>query len=295
MPMSEKSFFFVNFGLYYQFPLFDYLYQGIDNVKLRNGVSVLVGNPDLLPEKTQAWEVSMRYALDSKTLLSVTYFHKETHNQIDAKTLVPTNSRIAGDYGFAEYVNNPYAEASGYEIVLSRENSARLSGNVSYTFMDAQGLSETVNQGINYYQWGFEVVPRLFPLSWDQRHTLKANVSSVLLYGVRVDVVGQFYTARPFTYYPSPDGFTPADPRQRFVPNNRRMKDVYFLDVRVEKKFHLDKSGDRQAEIYLDVRNLLDTKNVRWMDSSGRIGGELGDPSAYFIGRRSALGVRMQF
>jgi len=295
MPMSEKTFFFVNFGLYHQFPLFDYLYQGIDNVKLRNGVSVLVGNPDLLPERTSAWEMSFRYALDNRTLLSVTYFHKETRNQIDAKTLVPTNSRIAGDYGFAEYVNNPYAEARGYEIVLSRENNKALSGSLSYTYMDAKGLSETVNQGINFFQWGFEVAPQLFPLSWDQRHTLKANVSSILPYGVRIDLVGQLYTARPYSYYPSPDGFTPADPNLRFSPNNRRMRGVQSVDVRLEKSLELGRQGELRAEFYLDVRNLLDRRNVRWIDSSGRIGGELRDPSAYFIGRRSSVGIRFQF
>ena len=295
MPLSEKFFFFVNYGAYYQFPLFDYLYQGIDNVKLRNGVNVLVGNPDLRPEKNQAWEFSARYALDQRTLLSATYFHKETFNQIDAKTLVPTNSRIAGDYGFAEYVNNPYARASGYEFAVSRERGSRLSGSVSYTYMKTQGLSETVNQGINFFQWGFRVQPELFPLSWDQRHTIKANLSFELPYGARLDLIDQFYTARPFTYYPSPDGFTPANPGQPFVPNNRRMENVHFLDVRLEKSFSLGKGGIWEAEVYADIRNIFDSQNVRWMDSSGRIGGELSDPSAYFIGRRSAIGFRLQF
>jgi outer membrane receptor protein involved in Fe transport len=295
LPITPNSFLFVNFGVYYQFPLFDYLYQGIDNVKTRYGVNVLVGNPDLQPERTQSWEISMRYAWDHNTLLSATYFHKETQNQIDAKTFVPTNSRIAGDYGFAEYVNNPYAAASGYELVVSRENDPLLSGSLSYTYMNAEGLSETIDQGINYYQWGFQIPPELFPLSWDQRHTIKINLSSVPFYGIRFNVVGQFYTARPFTYYPSADGFHAADPNQAFVPNNRRMKNVQTLDVRIEKSLPLKTIGLVEAEIYADIRNAFNSQNIRWMDSSGRIGGELEDPSSYFTGRRSAIGIRVQF
>ncbi|MBC7185419.1 MAG: hypothetical protein H5U38_00135 [Calditrichaeota bacterium] len=46
---------------------------------------------------------------------------------------------------------------------------------------------------------------------------------------------------------------------------------------------------------YLDVRNLLDRYNVLWIASDGRIGGELHDPSAWDVGRRINVGVRIAF
>jgi len=39
----------------------------------------------------------------------------------------------------------------------------------------------------------------------------------------------------------------------------------------------------------------LNEKNVRWIDSNGRIGGELSDPGGYYIGRRTTLGVQLEF
>ncbi|MGH7452656.1 MAG: TonB-dependent receptor, partial [bacterium] len=60
-PLAAGSFIFINYGHYFQSPLFDYLYAGLDNVKLRGGVNVLRGNPDLKPEFTKAWEISMRH------------------------------------------------------------------------------------------------------------------------------------------------------------------------------------------------------------------------------------------
>ena len=46
---------------------------------------------------------------------------------------------------------------------------------------------------------------------------------------------------------------------------------------------------------YLDVWNLFDKYNVLWIASDGRIGGELRDPSAWDIGRRVNLGVKISF
>jgi hypothetical protein len=47
--------------------------------------------------------------------------------------------------------------------------------------------------------------------------------------------------------------------------------------------------------LYVDCRNLLNEQNVRWLDSNGLEGGELGDPSAYYTGRRTSLGIKMTF
>ena len=291
-PMTENSFFFVNYERYVQYPLFDHLYSGLNNVSLREGVTVLRGNPDLLAERTTAWEVSMRYDVASNVVASVAYFNKETRDQIDTKTFVATNSRIAGDYGFAEFVNNPYANASGFEFAISRTAGKWVRGNFSYAFMEAEGLSDYVDQGLNYAQWGFPLVARPFKLSWDQRHTLKADAEVDLPYAVTADVVWQFHTGRPNTFFPSSDGFTADNPNRNFLPNNERMPSNNLISLRLSREFH---PWSRYTVVaYLDSRNILDARNVRWMDSSGRVGGELRDPAAYYSPRRTVLGIRTE-
>lgn len=300
-PLTDRSFMFVNYGDYFQYPLFDYLYAGLDNVKLRGGVNVLRGNPDLQPERTKAWEISLRYILREDIVGTVTYYKKETVNQIDTKTFVPTNSRIAGDYGFAEYVNNPFAQASGVEIVVTRDRGEWVTGTISYTIMKAEGVSETENQGINYVQWGFPVFNRPFYLSWDQRHTLKADLLFELPWGLNANLLWQHHTGRPYTYFPSSDGFTQQNPEQLFLPNNRRLSRNNVIDLYASKDFWIaGRPNPGSAEtyklsVYVDLRNLLNDKNVLWVDSSGRIGGELRDPSAYSFPRRTAIGIRATF
>jgi outer membrane receptor protein involved in Fe transport len=295
-PAGPSSFFFLNYGHYFQYPLFDYLYSGINPAQLRGGArSVVAGNPDLEPERSIALEVGFKHSIDEHVIGSVTYFRKAFKNQVDSKTLVPFDSKFAGDYGFASYVNNSEASATGLEFVLSREQDEKLSGSISYTYMITEGLTETVNQQINLAQWGFPVAVRPYPLSWDQRHTLKGDGEFVLPGGIFADVVLLYNSPRPFTYYPTRDGFSPVDTTKVFLPNNSRMSSVALVNIKLTKRFEVGANNRYVLTLYADGKNILNAKNVRWMDSNRRIGGELSDPSAYYDFRRVRVGVKVEF
>ncbi len=293
-PASPTSFFFFNFGQYFQFPLFDYLYSGLNPVQLKLGAkNVQAGNADLQPERLSLWEIGFKQTVRVDMVLSATYFVKQMKNQIDAKTLIPFDSKYAGDYGFASYVNNSQADASGIELVLSRERNERLTGSISYTYMTTQGYSEYVDQNINVAQWGFALAPEPYPLSWDQTHTIKADVDFKIPGGIQSNLLVVYNTPRPFTFYPTRDGFTPIDTSKVFLPNNRRMFDYFAINVKLSKTFKWSETSPVLMTLYADIRNLLNRKNIKWMDSEGRIGGELSDPGAYYDFRRVRVGLRM--
>lgn len=295
-PVGPSSFIFANFGHYFQFPLFDYLYSGINPAQLKTGArNVLTGNPDLEPERSIAWEIGFKHGINENMVGSVTYFKKSFQNQIDAKTLIPFDSKSAGDYGFASYVNNAEANATGLEFVLSRERDERISGSLSYTYMATEGVSEYVDQAINYAQWGFALPARAFPLSWDQRHAFKMDVDCRLSYGVQSNLIVLYNSPRPYTFFPTRDGFVAADPQKVLLPNNARMKDVVLVHLKMSKQFAFGAADQYRLTIYFDGRNILNTRNVRWIDSNGRIGGELGDPSAYYDPRRVRVGAKLEY
>lgn len=291
-PMMWNLVLIMNYGHYFQFPLFDYLYSGINPQQLAKGVNVLVGNPDLKPERTHAWEIGMKYGLDERTLLSLTYFKKEFIDQIDSKTFLPSKARAAGDYGFAEYINNAFADAEGVEVVLSRTRDDLLTGSVSYSLMRTEGVSEYVDQGLNYRQWGFPVVNQPYPLSWDQLHSLKVNADLKLPYDLSVNLLWSFATGKPYTYFPSKDGFTPEDSTMAFLPNNARLPSTSTVNLKFSKMVSL--GYGKGLTVYGDVANLFNSKNAKWADANGRVGGQLADPSAWYEGRRFSLGVRYE-
>lgn len=292
-PFGPRVFVFVNYGHYFQFPVFDQLYAGLRPEMLSAGSkNVSAGNPDLQPERTVAWELGLKTSLDEQTVASVTHFRKRMTNQLDAKTLIPFDSKSAGDYGFATYVNNAEARAEGLEVILTRESGDRLRGSLSYTYMFTEGVTEAADQAINLAQWGFPVAAEPYPLSWDQRHTVKADAELKLWDLVQLNGVLLYNSPRPFTYFPTRDGYRPLDSSKVFVPNNQRMTHVVFVNVKASIDVTIGTSAS--MTIYIDGRNILGRSNVRWMDSSGRVGGELGDPSATYEPRRVRIGLEMR-
>jgi hypothetical protein len=161
--------------------------------------------------------------------------------------------------------------------------------------MTAEGLSESATGGLQYYQWGIEVPGKLYPLSWDQRHTIKLIGMADLPFDVKLSLSWLFHSGKPFTFYPSRTGFAPLDPSQEFEPNNARMNQYNLVNIKVLRSFTFGiQEPALRLTIFVDVRNLLNSKNVRWVDSSGKVGGELEDVTAYDLYRRTNIGVRIE-
>ncbi len=293
-PIVENGYLYLNLGWYFQYPLFEYLYSGLDRVGLAKGMSAITGNPDLEPERTTMWEISFKYSLLQNIVGSITYFRKETSNQIDSKTFIPGDSKLAGNFGFAEYVNNPYADVTGLEIVFSRDRGEWLTGEISYTYMVAEGTSGSSYDGFYIAQYGLPPAVRTFPLSWDQRHSLKANLSFQSPSGFGVRILTDWHSGLPYTNYPTSTGYDQIV-GGRFSENNARMSEYFNMDMKIEQRFTPSWWPSSSLSVYLDIRNVLNDENVKWMDSNGRVGGELGDPSGYFTGRRTRLGVQAEF
>ncbi len=293
-PVDERSSLFINFGWYTQYPLFDELYTGLDRVALAKGVSAVLGNPALDPERSAMWEISYKRSFAYDLVASATYFKKSISNLIDTKTFVPGISHLSGSYGFAEFVNDPYADVEGLEFSLARSAGSWLTGELSYTYMVAEGTSGNAYQGFAAAEYGLPASPEIYPLSWDQRHAFTAVLNLTTPDRTDVHVVAHARTGRPYTYYPTTSGFAPVN-LGVFSQNNQRMPGYSSIDILIEQHFTMGFWPLCDASVYCDVRNLLDAQNVAWMDANGRIGGELGDPSGYSIGRRTRIGIRASF
>jgi len=300
MPVLEHSFLFINYGVFFQTPLFEHFYTGL-NSDFRFSQRALIGNPDLPPMKSRIFEISYRQALANDYAVTVTGSVKKTSNLVDVSTFIGYDSKLDQNRGYGQFVTSPFAEAQTFEVVFKKRATGFFWGELNYTYSIAKAVSDHDNAAFEYLQWGFNPTYDLYFVSWDQRHTLNLNISLKYKQYLNASVVSRYASPRPYTYFPSRsrNGLLPKDPDQRLTPNNKRMLDVYSTDLKVQLNLTaligkwLNIPG--RATLFLDVRNLFNRKNVVWISADGRIGGELNDPAAYSVGQRIRLGVEYDF
>ena len=94
----------------------------------------LVGNPDMEPEKTIAYEFGLHHAFSSDLALKVTTYYKDVSNLTSTRMI-----RYPGG-SYTYYTNADYGSVKGFDVVLTKHRSNSLiAGSVNYSYMIAQG------------------------------------------------------------------------------------------------------------------------------------------------------------
>lgn len=281
-PITETAVIHMNYGWFFQMPLFDYLYTN-SNYNQANGFSPL-GDPDLKPAKTVLWEVSCRGEITQSTMIDVTLFKKEASNLVDANTYKSaTTSDIYRSSGYTRFVNLSMVNIQGLEVYVKRDYSQNISGKISYTYMIGTGTGSSSFEKFNWLQQGYSVPNNQYYLSWDQRHTLVFNLDLKSPRWGGINLLWRYNSAFPYT----------LDQKEVTSPNNARMDPTTTMDIRVHKSFSIGKHTD--FYLFFEAMNLFDHENILWMDDTGRPGGLLNDPGAFDYQRRVRLGLGMNF
>jgi len=281
LPVTKTSEFRMNYGYFFQMPLFDYLYTNT-NLNVAQGFSPL-GDPDLKPARTVAYELGYKYQFHDDYLLDVTIFNKDVTNLIDSNTFLNTASgQSAPLSGVVRYVNMAHVNVQGAEIFLKKRPGDFFSGKISYTFMVAKGTGSSETEQFDWLIKGYQVPLDSYYLSWDQRHTLVVNLDFRKADNWGVNLLWRWNSPLPFT----------LDEGIYTRPNAHRMEETSYLDLRFDKMFRF---GGFNFLLYGEFLNLFDVGNMLWVDSQGLAGGILGDPGAWDIGRRYRIGIGIKY
>ncbi len=266
LPMGTKQELRVNYGYFFQTPMFDYLYTNA-NINLSQGFSPL-GDPDLKPSKTLSYELSYKNQLTHHTLLDITIFNKEVSNLIDNNTFLDRKSDALSGSGYTRYVNMENVSIWGSEIYFKRRVTQFLSGKISHTYMIAKGTGSENTEKFSWLTNDTKVPISDYYLSWDQRHTIVANIDMRKPNNWGINILWKWNSPLPYTEYL---GISTT-------PNNARMESSTTLDIRVNKDF---KIINIPASFFLEALNVFDHSNILWVDYNGIPGGIYSDPSAW--------------
>jgi outer membrane receptor protein involved in Fe transport len=256
-PVRDNMVFHFTYGQFFQGPEYQTLYNNLDRVFANRGTT-LFGSPTLKPEKTSSYELGIMSTLGASTSAQVTFFSKKIENLIGV-------AWIYLPHAYAYYVNEDFATVKGFEI-STKTRFHNVSFAVNYTFSVAKGSSSSQQER---YTGVYNIVGvqslRFLPLDFDQRHTANAQVAfdfgkgegpfgylGAAFENTSCNLIGRYGSGLPYTFNPARSIYVAEQ-------NNARLPETLTLDLFARKAFSL---GPVQCGIFVDVRNLLNRKNV---------------------------------
>ena len=249
-PITDRDKLMFTYGHYFQRPDSYYLYRNLsyDNLTATNND---IGNPALKPEKTVAYDISIEHLFSPTLKVSVTGYYKDVTNLMNYQKFVFANSPSDGDI----FVNADYANIKGVEFALYKALTDFWGASINYTFSSAQGrLYNDYNTPL------FAEDQKMFPLSYDQTHTINANVTlktpeylSPFLRNWRANMQVDINSGAPYSSYGT--GKT----------NDLRMPWKYNIDLRINRRIDLRFA---KVDLFVDIFNVLNSMYITYIGSS---------------------------
>ncbi len=270
-PISDKTVFHINYGKFFQRPDLQNLYVGSQFLERMVGDAPYyspVGNPNLEPEETTAYEVGMQHQLGDYTSFNLTAYYK------DVKGLTQVVNQPSSPNSFASYRNSDFGTIKGFDMQWKMRRNRSISAELNYSLSWAQGTGSFANTQSNIAWTNTERPIRTSPLEFDQRHKITAimDVRAGRQQGPKLGDIYPFENAGVnFVFYAASG--TPYTPAQVYdevtiasvTPiiigkvNSRTGPWTYRLDMKANKTFSFARMN---WDIYLWVLNVLDTENA---------------------------------
>ena len=263
-PITERGIIHFSYGLFFQLPNFERLYENPGyKLAVTGGSSNLgiIGNPDLKPQETTSGELGVQQQLTDDIAIDVTAYFRDIRNL--AGTLNELEYVFGGSKVYSKYVNSDFGFVRGIVFSFKKRFSAGFSANLDYTFQIAKGTASDPANAFNLRNTGVQAETQLIPLDWDKRHIVNVTLNYI---SASSDwggsIVYTYSSGAPYT----PELVTNLG---TLIYNSQNKPSSNNIDLRLFKDF---KFGPSTVSIFLRVNNLLDTKNAN------RVFGNTGQP-----------------
>ena len=288
-PISANGAFHAAYGHFFQMPSFEFMYNRplstFTGIQL---TGLTLGNADLKPERTIAYEIGLQQALNEEISVDVTAYYKDFRNLLGIEQL----NTIDG-FSYNRFINRDYGDTKGITVSVNKLRGL-VTGGMNYTFSNANGsYSDPQNLELiaTAIQYGSEneqfVARKILRLDWDQRHTFNAYLNFSQRGNWSVGLVGFYASGVPY----SPTFIERFDLTEREFRNTANQPNIWRVDLKAQK--HLKLFGV-PFMLFGQVDNVFDHLNEESVFSStGRADeiARLPDEEALLIRRLSQEGL----
>lgn len=263
--ITEQLFARANFGYYFQTPLFSVLYDNTRNpVRYRAGYGdslLVVGNPELKPERTQSYEVGLQGEVSTGLLLTVNLWRKDVYDLLRAVEVSALPMR------YISYANVDYARLTGTEFIVELRRPW-VAAKLSYTLSWARGTSSYANEHYHDYLRRGETAPLAeYPLDFDQRNRFFLQLGleppeqatgtawlDAALDGSALHLLGYLGNGFPYT--------DPEEKRDPKTWNTRLSPWRSNMDAVATKRLQF---GRLELTLQAEVLNVLDIRDILYV------------------------------
>ncbi len=255
-PISDGGVLHVSYGHFFQIPRFSYVFTNSEFEVRLGDLETIMGNANLKPEKTVAYEVGLQQAITQDWKVELTVYYKDIKNLLGQEIITTRDKKI-----YARYINRDYGNTRGFVLSLIRQYLGNFGATVDYTFQIARGNASDPNAVFFDHQSNppRESEKQVLPLDWDQRHAVSGTVIMGNPGDWTLSLIGRFQTGQPYT--PSNPGSALAEQFE----NSERKPTQLNLDVNFNKRFRIAGQG---VKLFVRAYNVLDRLNAQQVYTS---------------------------
>jgi len=282
-PITDNAMFHFAYGHFFQVPPYEIMYYNNNYIAYPESIPRygLVGNPRVLPQRTTAYEVGIKYAIGKIYGVDFTIFSK------DIKNLLATTEIRKFPYDYIIYTNEDFGRGQGIDFTLKREMTSNFGFGVNYTYQIARGNRSFAMQGFYDVYTGMPERMKEYYLDFDRRHTLSTDFKFLISKSGGIGVNLKVASGLPYTPYIS-EGVVVEE-------NSARMDWEYSLDIIIHQGIKL---GPTLIDFFIKGTNITDHINPRYVysrsgkpwDSGEEAGGLMGSDD--YIMNPSNVGPR---
>ena len=282
-PISDDALFYAHYDILTQRPTTGNVIDPISYYFIRTSAAGTLNNPALQPQKTIDYELGFQQKINNASSLKLAVFYREMRDEIQ-------QFRFFGAYprSYYSYTNIDFGTVKGLTITydMRRTNNARL--RFSYTLQFAEGTGSDPNAAAAIVRSEQPNLRSLNPLSFDRRHQF--NISFDYRWGHGKDYNGpvinrkksgkapvQFLSNFGGNFTITGGSGTPYTKSSKIMPyggmgpikgsiNGARLPWQFVINMRIDKEFMFAMGKKRKKagsiDVYLDILNLFNTKNV---------------------------------
>lgn len=277
-PITDEAIFIAHYDVLAQRPTtdlarmdpFDYL----DLTNLRS--QGVLNNPNLRPQKTTDYELAFKQALSERSAFKVAAFYREQRDLLQA-----VNRPQAYPITYVAYGNRDFGTTKGLQLEYELRRSGNVKLDANYTLQFAEGTGSSATTGLNLARAGQPALRTLQPFNYDVRHQfllrfdfrygsgMRYNGPEIngkkILENFGANVVMNALSGRPYTRRNRAFAVTAnaANSSQTVGQvNGSRLPWQVSFDLRLNKVFNLTKDGSKTLDVYIQMLNVLNTRNV---------------------------------